>query len=71
MWRDIALANREALLSEIGAYRAELDRIAAMVAAGDGAGARSGVRARRHRARAWGERFDAGPAVAADGSREA
>ena len=34
MWRDISLANREALMREIDAYRGELDRIAAMVAAG-------------------------------------
>jgi prephenate dehydrogenase len=70
MWRDIALANREALLVELGAYRAELDRIAAVVAAGDG-GALEAVFTRAATARrAWGAQFDAGPAVAADGSRE-
>ena len=29
MWRDIALANRDALLAELAAFRAQLDRIAA------------------------------------------
>ena len=71
MWRDIALANREALLVELGAYRAELDRIAAIVATGDG-GALEAVFTRAAAARrAWGEQFDAGPAVAANGSRKA
>ena len=71
MWRDISLANRDALVRELDSYRAELDRIAAMVAAGDGA-ALEAVFARAAAARrAWGARYDAGPAVAADGPREA
>jgi len=70
MWRDISLANRDALLCEIDEYRAELDRIAAMVAAGDGA-ALEAVFARASVARReWGARFDQGPAVAADVPRE-
>jgi hypothetical protein len=36
MWRDISLANRDALLAEIDAYRGQLDAVAAMVAAADG-----------------------------------
>ncbi len=35
MWRDIALANREALLEELAAYRAKLDEIAAALENGD------------------------------------
>lgn len=35
MWRDIALANREALLEELVAYRAKLDEIAAALENGD------------------------------------
>ncbi len=70
MWRDIALANRDALLAEIDAYRAELDRVAAMVAAGDG-GALEAVFARASAARrAWGERYAARSTVPADGARE-
>ena len=38
MWRDICLSNREALLAEVAAYRAALDRFAAMVDRGDGDG---------------------------------
>lgn len=38
MWRDIALANREALLLEIGAYIAELEQIRDLLARGDAAG---------------------------------
>ena len=37
MWRDIALANRTALLSELDAYTAKLSQIRALLAQGDGA----------------------------------
>ena len=70
MWRDISLANRDALLAEVEAYRAELDRIAGLVAAGDGA-ALEAVFARASAARReWGARFAQGTGVAADGPRE-
>lgn len=38
MWRDIALANRDALLAEIDRYGYALERARKLVAAGDGAG---------------------------------
>lgn len=38
MWRDIALANREALLAELEAYIAELEQIRGLLARGDAAG---------------------------------
>jgi prephenate dehydrogenase len=38
MWRDICLANRDALQAELDRYRAQLDSIRAMLAAGDAAG---------------------------------
>jgi prephenate dehydrogenase len=70
MWRDISLANRDALLAEIDAYRTQLDAVAAMVTAADGA-ALEGVYARASAARrAWGAKFSAAPAVPADGPRE-
>jgi prephenate dehydrogenase len=37
MWRDISLANREALLTELDAYLAQLTNLRAMLAASDGA----------------------------------
>lgn len=37
MWRDIALANRDALLTELDAYQARLANLRDAVAAGDGA----------------------------------
>jgi prephenate dehydrogenase len=37
MWRDIALANREAIGAELAQYRAELDALQAALGAGDGA----------------------------------
>jgi prephenate dehydrogenase len=68
MWRDISLANRKALLGEIDAYRAELDRVAALIAAGDGA-ALEAIFARASIARReWGRRFAQPPA--ADGPRD-
>jgi prephenate dehydrogenase len=53
MWRDIAVANRVALLSEIAAYRAELDRIAALIGAGDGAALESAFANARDVRLAW------------------
>ena len=38
MWRDISLANRTALLTELDAYLAQLTSMRALLAAGDGAG---------------------------------
>ena len=38
MWRDICLANRAALLQQIGGYEQELVRIKALIEAGDGTG---------------------------------
>lgn len=38
MWRDISLANRNALLNELDAYQQELDRLQRLLAAEDGAG---------------------------------
>ena len=37
MWRDICVANREALIKEVDAYLAELLRVRVMLAAADGA----------------------------------
>lgn len=38
MWRDISLANRDALLSELNAYRNELTELRQLLEQGDGAG---------------------------------
>ena len=50
MWRDISLANRTALLDELDAYLAQLTRLRASLAAGDGKGLES-VYANAQRAR--------------------
>jgi prephenate dehydrogenase len=71
MWRDIALANREALLSEIDAFRAQLDRITAMIAAGDGESLEAVFANARAARRAWdAKRNAARKSVPADGPRE-
>ena len=61
MWRDIAIANRVALLSEIAAYRAELDRIAALIGAGDGAALEAAFANARDVRLAWEARASALP----------
>ena len=38
MWRDIAIANRDALLAELRVYRKQLERMEAMLAASDAQG---------------------------------
>jgi prephenate dehydrogenase len=71
MWRDISLANRVALSAEVAAFRTQLDRVAAMVAAGDG-DALAAVFTRASEARRqWEAQHQPKPAaVPADGPRE-
>ncbi|TMG76683.1 MAG: prephenate dehydrogenase/arogenate dehydrogenase family protein, partial [Betaproteobacteria bacterium] len=38
MWRDICLANRKALLAELGRYGGGLDRVRRMIERGDAKG---------------------------------
>jgi prephenate dehydrogenase len=71
MWRDIALANRDALLAEVAAFRAQLDRVAAMVEAGDGAALEALFARARVARRGWDSRRNAaGQVVPDDGPRE-
>jgi prephenate dehydrogenase len=70
MWRDIALANRDALGAAITDYRAHIDTVAAMVAAGDAAGLDALFSRAAWARRAWGATYGAATPVAADGSRE-
>ena len=67
MWRDIAMANRAALLAEVAAYRTQLDRIAAMIAAGDGAALHAVFTQASDARRAWGREHARD--VPADGPR--
>jgi len=71
MWRDISMANRGALLAEVKAFRAQLDRVEALVAAGDAAGLEAVFANASSARRAWGTQHagDAAP-VPADGPRE-
>ena len=56
MWRDIALANRGALLQDLNAYAAQLQQLIAMVEAGDQT-AMAACFAQASKARiAWGQR---------------
>jgi prephenate dehydrogenase len=59
MWRDISLANRDALLTELDAYLAQLAKLRAQLAAADGAGLEA-VYANAQRARReWIETIEA------------
>jgi prephenate dehydrogenase len=58
MWRDISLANRDALLTELDAYLAQLTVLRGQLAASDGAGLeRIYANAQRAR-RAWSEAIE-------------
>jgi prephenate dehydrogenase len=58
MWRDISLANRDALLGELDAYLAQLNHLRARLALADGAGLEA-VYANAQRARcAWIEAIE-------------
>ena len=71
MWRDISLANRDALLAEVVAYRGQLDRLATMLTARDGAGLEAVFAAARTARRSWDSRRNAaGGRVPDDGPRD-
>lgn len=70
MWRDIALANRVALLAELSAYRSELDRIAALLGAADGAGLEATFANARDVRRAWEARVDSPAAPESGGGAD-
>jgi prephenate dehydrogenase len=53
MWRDICFANRDALRTELAAYRASLDRIDRMLATGDGPALERFFAAARDARTAW------------------
>ena len=61
MWRDIALANRTALLAQLATYSTQLAKLTAMLAAGDGDGLQA-VFANARRARhAWQATIETAP----------
>jgi prephenate dehydrogenase len=53
MWRDICVSNRDLILEELGRYRSELDRLASLLAAGDGAGLEALFSAAREARSRW------------------
>ena len=65
MWRDVALANRDALLTELGAYRSALDALMLSIEHGDCASLDTMLARAAQARRAWGETAGAGPGAAA------
>ncbi|AXK39708.1 prephenate dehydrogenase/arogenate dehydrogenase family protein [Crenobacter cavernae] len=59
MWRDIALANRAALLDELASYQASLARLTALVESADAAAMESLFEEAREARVKWHERFEA------------
>ena len=55
MWRDVALANREALLTELAAYRSALDALALSIEHGDCAALDTMLARAAETRRRWGE----------------
>ena len=55
MWRDIALANRDALLTELGAYRGALDALMLSIEHGDKAALDAMLGRAADTRRRWGE----------------
>jgi prephenate dehydrogenase len=71
MWRDVSLANRDALIAEVAAFRAQLDRLATLLTAGDGPGLEALFASARTARRTWESRRNAAPGrVPEDTSRE-
>lgn len=56
MWRDICLANREALLGEIEAYQAQLNDLKAALARNNGDYLQQSFSVAREARRAWGDK---------------
>ncbi len=60
MWRDISLANREALLNELDAYLAQLTSLRTTLAAADGRGLETVFANAQRARREWIEAIEAG-----------
>lgn len=60
MWRDISLANREALLADLRAYQAGLAQLTQWVEAGDGAALEQMFQHAREARVQWAQRFAQG-----------
>lgn len=58
MWRDISLANRDALLTELDAYLAQLTALRGQLAAGDGPGIELIYTNAQRARRAWSEAIE-------------
>ena len=56
MWRDIFIANRDALLAELGAYERELAHYRALIEQGDTAGIERALGLAREARNAWAQR---------------
>jgi len=57
MWRDICIANRDALLEEISAYQKQVEEFKVALQNRDGAALEEGFAVARLARRAWGERL--------------
>jgi prephenate dehydrogenase len=58
MWRDISLANRDALLTELDAYQTELSGLRQLIAESDGTGLEALFSRARDARNAWIRNFE-------------
>ena len=65
MWRDVALANRDALLTELAAYRSALDALMLSIEHGDRAALDTMLGRAAQARRGWGETAGIGPSAVA------
>jgi prephenate dehydrogenase len=71
MWRDISLANQDALLSELDAYLAQLHRVRALLAAGDGVAIEAVYANAQHARQQWVGAIEMAEAPAPDDNIQA
>ncbi len=58
MWRDISLANQPALLQELDAYMAQLDKLRSFLATGDGTSLKACFARAQQARHAWGQTIE-------------
>jgi prephenate dehydrogenase len=66
MWRDISLANQAALLTELDAYMAQLNRVRALLATSDGKGLETVYATAQHARQQWIEAIESAEAPPPD-----
>ena len=70
MWRDITIANRDAMLAELNAYQAQLQRLRGMLEQSDGAALEAVYARARHARENWINAIEAGNPTSQQGAQQ-